>query len=244
MKNLYLLFFSIILFSCNNGKEEAIKVNLNGIWYGEQTILIQDSVMTNPFWDSYGFFYYSIIDDTLIVEDPRLESVGKIVFIDENHFNIIDFENDNYILEFERLAINNPRKFEYLNFESGDVEGRLPFFNMHIDRNGLVTYEGVLYSALKGKQNFQLDTLTLNQLNQLFEMVDIWNYPEKELLPVAGSGEINLTIKYPEHEIIKIENGLFEGKYFILQKVFNRFESLLIKKKAHNITLDPAGGSE
>ncbi|MCH7398855.1 DUF6438 domain-containing protein [Belliella sp. DSM 107340] len=244
MKNLYLLFFSIIFFSCNNGKEEAIKVNLNGIWYGEQTILIQDSVMTNPFWDSYGFFYYSIRNDTLIVEDPELESVGKIEFIDKNHIKIIDFQRDNYILEFERITISNPRKFDYLNFESGDVEGRLPFFNMHIDRNGLVTYEGELYSDLKGKQNFQLDTLILNQLNQLFEMVDIWNYPEEEFLPVAGSGEMNLTIRYPEGEIIKIDNGLFEGKYFILQKVFNRFESLLIKKKAYNITLDTAGGSE
>jgi hypothetical protein len=63
-------------------------------------------------------------------------------------------------------------------------------------------------------------------------MVDIWNYPEKEFLSVAGSGELNLTLKYPEQEIIKIENGLFEGKYFIIQKVFNRFESLLVKKKS------------
>ncbi|MBC6368718.1 hypothetical protein DDT91_18160 [Algoriphagus sp. AK58] len=233
-----------MLISCETNEEESFKVNLNGIWYGEQTFLVQDSIMTNPFWDNYGFFHFSINNDTLILEDSDLESVGIIQYIDKNNILLIPFNRDNDTVKYERISISNPNKFESLNLDGGSVEGRLPFFNMHIDKNGLVTYEGELYSGLKGKHNFQLDTLTLNQLNQLFEMVDIRNYPEEELFPIPGSGEMNLTIRYPKGEIIEIENGLFEGEYYILQKVFNRFESLLIKKKAHNITLDTAGGSE
>lgn len=242
--NLLLLVIIITLFSCKNGKKEIMSANLNGIWlYGEQpVIIIQDSIMTNPFWDSYGFFNYSIKNDSILIEDPEFESLGKIEVIDTNHFNLIDFERDNDTIEFERRTISNPRKFEYLKFEGGSVDGRLPYFKMNIDNNGLVTFEGDLYSELKGKHNIQLDTLTLNQLNQLFEIVDIWDYPKNELLPVPGNENKNLIIRYSEDEIIEIEDGLFEGKYFILQKVFNRFESLLIKKKIQNITLDTEGG--
>lgn len=86
--------------------------------------------------------------------------------------------------------------------------------------------------------------MTLIQLNQMFKIVDIWNYDkEKEgLLPISGSENHDLVIKYPQDKIIHIENGSFYGKYFIFEKVFNRFESLLLKKKAFKISLGTAGG--
>jgi hypothetical protein len=214
-------------------------MNPTGIWYGDQIILIQDSVMTNPFWASFGFFYYSIINDTLVLED--LESSGKIEFIDENHFYLFAFNQNNDTLKFERVTKSNSIEFESLIFEGGSIEGRLPFFKMHIDKYGLVTYEGGLYSALKGKHKIRLDKLSINQLNQLFEIVDIWNYPKEELPPMPGTGNLNLIITYPEDQTVIIEDGVFDGKYFIIQKVFNRFESLIIKKKAHCIILDSAG---
>ncbi len=234
-----------MLSSCSDSKDEALNFDLTGIWQdGEQIILIQNSTMINPFWDSYGFFFYSIKNDTLIIEDSDLQSVGKIDFFDLNNLHLIAINQDNDTLKFKRVSKGNPKKFNSLIFEAGIDEGRLPVFRMEIDESGRVTYEGELYSEMIGKHEIQLDTLSINQLHQLFEIIEIWDYPEKELLPLPGTGEMNLTIRYPEGDVVEIKNGLFEGKYFILQKIFKRFESLLLKKKAHNITLDPAGVSE
>lgn len=233
MKIIYILFFSLLIYSCKIDNKETSNLDLTGIWQnGDQIILIQNSVMTNPFWDSYGFFYYTIIGDTLILEDVDLESKGRIEFIDKTHFDLIAFNQNNDTLNFQKVTKRNPIKFESLTFESGSVEGRLPFFKMHIDKYGELTYQGELYSELKGNHIFQLDTLTIHQLNHLFEIVDIWNYPNEELLPIPGTANMNLTIKYPEERTVEIKNGDFEGRHFIVQQVFNRFESLLIMKKA------------
>lgn len=139
MKDLHILHFFIIIFSCKNSRKEALDFDLNGIWYGDQIFLIQDSVMTNPFWESYGFFYYSIKYDTLILEDSDLESSGKIEFIDKNHFYLIASNQNNDTLRFEKITKINSIKFELMFFEGGSLEGKLPFFKMQIDKYGLVT---------------------------------------------------------------------------------------------------------
>ncbi|MFD2037291.1 DUF6438 domain-containing protein [Belliella marina] len=243
MKNLCTIFFILLLFSCKKNTKEVEFFDLTGIWSGHEIILIQDSTMINPFWGNYGFFKYSIKKDTLIVEDPELESIGKIEFLDENHFYLIAFNQDNDTLRFEKVPKTNPLKFEYLIFEGGSVEGRLPFFKMHIDKNGLVKYEGDLYSNFKGEHEFQLGTMILNQINQLFEFVAIQNYPKDDLLLISDTEEMNLFIKYPGSEEIKIENGAFSDNYFVIQRVFNRFESLLNMKKANDFTLDSASST-
>lgn len=240
MRNFYVLLFGLLLSACKNDSKESLKVDLIGIWqYDEQIILIQDSIMINPFWDRPGFFIYSINNDTLIIEDSDLERVGIIDFINQNKLHLIAFNHDNDILKFERVSKSDPRKFKSLTYEVGFNEGSLPVFKMVIDINDKVTYECKHYSEFSGKHEIFLDSLSINQFNQLFEIVDIWNYPNEELLQIPGNRNMKLIIEYPE-ETIKIENGLFEGKYLIIQKVFNRFESLLKLKLTENPNLNQA----
>jgi hypothetical protein len=244
MRQVYILIFVTIVFSCNGKERDEFIPNLIGIWQNEDKfLLIQDSIMINPFWDSPGFFHYSIDNDTLFIEDPNSDvNSGKIKSINPNEFYLTAINKENDIRRFKRISHPSFGKFESVRFESVSNEGRMPIFRMEISQNGRVTWVGKSYTVLEGQHQFQLDSLTMRQLNQLFENVGIRNYPKKELLPPAGNAELNLSIVYPDGDTIRIEKGLFEGKYYVIEKVFFRFETLLLDKKHLKITSDMTSG--
>lgn len=230
MKKALSYIILIIIFSCSTKQEEP-HAKLDGIWRSESGyLLVLDSVMTHPYYDSPGFYRFQISNDTLAVFGNENTQFYKDSFLKFKSRNDSTFElvSENDTLHFLKVDPTKPvRKIKELTFESGFGDGRLPIFKLTLCHTGKAVYEGEEFTSIIGRKEFHLDTAFISHLNQLLHHVDVDSYTKTDLFPIPGSSRQDLHIKYMDGQKKIINRGIFDGLDYFLVKVFWHFDTLL-----------------
>jgi hypothetical protein len=232
MEKSYFIFLFLILLSCSR-EEVQISQKLEGFWVNEDKMLLfRDSLMLHPIYDAPGLFEFNIINENLIVNNKEEYFVNSydtcsIKLVSENELILMVGDDTT---EFLKYVSTEGRFFNRLFFEVEPCHGTCPVFEVEIFSDGTVKYNGKAYTEIKGLKEYKLNTVIINEVNDLLEIVNILEYPEEKLSNPAGFPRFNLVVEYDDDLSISIVDGLFEGKYINVIKYFYFFERQLMEK--------------
>lgn len=234
MKITILLALATLFISCSQQQlDKDVYVNaseINGYWENDQQLIaVWDSIMLHPIRNGSGFFAFTINQDSLIINDKTQKgTLAKLLKLDSD--SLIFLYKDSTFRYSRAKPVNPHASFKSINFKAGPCFGECPVFELSIEEDGEVEYEGNHYSESKGKLYGQLPLPLKQELNNFLGYIDFQNYykhVDNKLFPIPDGPEHDLEIRFRNDKVFVVDNGVFAGKYRVVPRLFYKIVDIV-----------------